>query len=97
MTDQLEREGDALGVEELRLVRAERELRGLLGEYERVGSRAAGRVGSGGEGARRGGKGEGTGEEVFRVLGERYADVEKEMEEVKKDIERLETKVWRER
>lgn len=96
MTDQLEREGDALAVEERRLVKTERELRGLLSEYEREGSRAAGRVGSGGEGARRGGKGEGTGEEVFRVLGERYADVEKEMEEVKKDIERLETKVWRE-
>ncbi|KAK5944154.1 hypothetical protein PMZ80_003435 [Knufia obscura] len=84
--DRLESEGDALEVEERKLLRRERELRGLLGEYEREGGLAAGRVGVGGAGRR--GKEEGTGEDVFRALGERYAEVERE-------IERLETKVWR--
>jgi len=95
VTGRLEREGDALGVEERRLARRERVLRALLGEYEREGGRAAGRIGS--DGAWRGAKEEGTGEDVFRALGERYAEVEKELEEVGRDIERLETKVWRER
>ncbi|KAK5102404.1 putative alpha-1,6-mannosyltransferase mnn11 [Exophiala xenobiotica] len=99
VTGRLEREGDTLGVEERRLARRERELRALLGEYEREGGRAAGRIGSdgGGDGARRGEKEEGTGEDVFRALGERYAEVEKELEGVKRDIGRLETKIRRER
>jgi len=73
------------------LRRQEKELRGWVAEYERQGRQAGGKIGA----QRKGGKEEGSGEDVFRALGERYADVEKEIDEVKKDIERLETKVWR--
>lgn len=93
LMDRLEQESDALEVEKRKLTRQERELKALLGRYQAEGVQAVGRIG-GGDG--KGGRAEqGSGEDVFRVLGERYAEVETEIEEVKKDIERLETKAWR--
>jgi len=93
LMDRLEVEGDALSVEEGKLLRRERELAGLLGEYEAAGAQAAARVGGGN--GRNEKIEEGGGEYVFRVLGERYVEVEREIGEVKKDVEWLETKVWR--
>lgn len=79
----MEGELERLLAEERRLQGREEELLGLLGEYE-------------GEGAKvNGGDGKGSGEQVFCVLGGRYKEVEGEIEVVKRDIERLETRVWR--
>lgn len=60
---------------------------GVLGGYERAGLGAVGsRVGGGGGD----GVGKDRGEDVFRVLGERYAEVEAEIERVRGDVEGLE-------
>lgn len=91
MLEKMEGEVERLGAEERRLMGREGELMGLLGEYEREGGKVGG-VGAGGNGS---GNGNGTGEQVFRVLGERYREVEGEIEVVRRDIERLETRVWR--
>lgn len=86
--EKMEEEVERLGAEEGRLEGRERELLGLLGEYEEEGGKVGGRVG-------RTEMENGAGEEVFRVLGGRYKEVEREIETVKRDIERLETRVWR--
>lgn len=86
--EKMEEEVERLAAEEGRLEGRERELVGLLGGYEEEGGRVGGRVG-------RGETESGAGEEVFRVLGGRYKEVEREIESVKRDIERLETRVWR--
>lgn len=91
MLEKMEGEVERLNAEERRLMGREEELTGLLGEYEREG----GKVGGVGAGAGGSGSGNGTGEQVFRVLGERYREVEGEIEVVRRDIERLETRVWR--
>lgn len=88
MVERMEEEVEKSSAEEGRLEGRERELVGLLGSYEEEGGRVGGRV-------KMGGGGDGSGEEVFRVLGGRYKEVEKEIEAVKRDIERLETRVWR--
>lgn len=89
MLEKMDGEVERLIAEERRLMGREEELMGLLGEYEREGGKVGG-VGAGGSGS-----GNGTGEQVFRVLGERYREVEGEIEVVRRDIERLETRVWR--
>lgn len=88
MLEKMEEEVERLVGEEARLEGRERELIGLLETYEEEGGKVGGRVGRDmGE--------SGAGEEVFRVLGGRYKEVEREIEAVKRDIERLETRVWR--
>lgn len=86
--DALETEAESLELEERRLEKRETELLGLLEEYERAGREAVLRTG----GAEVNG---GSGEDVFRVLGTRYVEVEREIESVKKDIEKLQKEVWR--
>lgn len=88
--ERVEGELERLGGEERRLRGREEELVGLLGEYEVEGGKVGGGMSESG-----GAKGSGTGEQVFRVLGERYREVEGEIENVRRDIERLETRVWR--
>ena len=75
MEEKLVEEMERMQVEEVRLGKRERELEGLLREYELEGGR--------------------DGLEVFRMLGERFAEVEGEVEVVKREIEELETRVWR--
>lgn len=92
--DLLEEEMERCAVENGKLERREGELRGLLGEYEVAGRMAGGGV-IGDDEDEEGQGGNGRGEEVFRVLGGRYAEIEGEIEELKKDIEKLKTQVWR--
>lgn len=94
--ERVEGEVERLVGEERRLKQREEELVGLLGEYEGEGGKVGGSIA--GMGMERGvgmTNEVGPGEQVFRVLGERYREVEEEIEVVKRDIERLETRVWR--
>lgn len=94
LAERVEAQLEALEAEERGLDGRERELLRLLAEYEDVGRAAAGVFAGAGAGADAG-AGVGAGEDVFRVLGGRYREVEEEIEAVRKDIETLETRVWR--
>lgn len=91
LMDRVEEEARSLAREERRLERLEGELVGVLGEYEAAGAEAVARTGR----SKEVDIGDRAGEDVFRVFGERYAEIEKEAEEVKRDIERLEGRVGR--
>ncbi|KAJ9655798.1 hypothetical protein H2198_005418 [Neophaeococcomyces mojaviensis] len=83
LLDRMSDEYEALQSKERKLIKRERELQGLLAQYEEAGQEAVGRNSTKGQQ-------NGSGEDVFRVLGERYAEIEEEIDAVKADVERLE-------